>query len=198
MELTYTEYLAEKFVVDLFTRLTSANLVYHNLSHTERVVVRTMEIADYYELNNQDRFVLSMAAWFHDTGHLVADIDSHEEAGVLLMRSFFMDKDIDAMLIDVISDCIMVTKFPPSPKTLLEEIICDADTYHFGTREFEITDKLVKREFQLRTKKKFTNWCNDTLKLLETHHFFTAYCRNTLEKGKQANIERLKNEIRSN
>jgi predicted metal-dependent HD superfamily phosphohydrolase len=198
MELTYTEYLAEKYVIDLFTRLASPYLVYHNLSHTERVVVHAMEIADHYELGERDRFVLSLAAWFHDVGHLVAEMELHEEAGVQLMKSFLTDKGIDITLIDEISQCIMATKYPPVPKTLLEEIICDADTYHFGTKEFEITDDLVKKEFQLRTKKEFAHWCDDTLKLLETHRFFTSYCRNKLEKGKLANIERLKNKARSN
>ncbi|SHM77607.1 HD domain-containing protein [Chitinophaga sp. CF418] len=198
MELTNTEYLAEKYVVDLFTRLASTSLVYHNLSHTERVVARSMEIADHYGLNGKDRFILSIAAWFHDTGHLVADIELHEQAGVRLMKSFFIDKEIDEALIDTISECIMATKWPPAPKTLLEEIICDADTYHFGTKEFEITDELVKKEFQLRTKKNYANWCNDTLRLLKAHRFFTSYCRDKLVDGKEANIAYLEAKIRSN
>lgn len=198
MELTQTEYLAEKYVVDLFTRLASTYLVYHNLSHTERVVVRAMEIADHYGLDEKDRFVLTIAAWFHDTGHLIADIALHEQAGVRLMRSFFIDKEIEETMIDTISACIMATKWPAVPTTLLEEIICDADTYHFGTKEFELTDELVKKEFQLRTKKNYANWYYDTLQLLKTHHFFTSYCRNKLDKGKEANIEYLEAKIRSN
>jgi len=198
MELTQTEYLAEKYVVDLFTRLASTYLVYHNLSHTERVVTHAMEIADHYGLNEKDRFILSVAAWFHDTGHLITDIALHEQASVRLMKSFFVDKEIDEVLIDSISGCIMATKWPTAPKTLLEEIICDADTYHFGTKEFEITDELVKKEFQLRTHKNYTHWCNDTLMLLKAHHFFTAYCRDKLGKGKEANIAYLEAKIRSN
>jgi HD superfamily phosphodiesterase len=198
MELTQTEFFAEKYVIDLFNRLASPYLVYHNLSHTERVVMHAVEIAAHYKLSEKDRFVLSMGAWFHDTGHLIAGMEVHEEASVRLMASFLTDKGIDVTLIEEISQCILATKYPPMPKTLLEEIICDADTYHFGTTEFEITDNLVKKEFQLRTQKKFTHWCDDTLKLLETHHFFTSYCRNKLEKGKQANIERLKNKASSN
>ena len=198
MELTYTEHLAGKYVIDLFARLASTYLVYHNLSHTESVVAHTLEIADYYRLDENDRFVLCIAAWFHDTGHLVADIELHEEASVHLMKSFLTDKDIDAGLIEMVSQCIMVTKFPSIPKTLLQEIICDADTYHFGTEYFQITDDLVKKEFQLRTNKNYTHWCKDTLKLLETHRFFTSYCRNKLDKGKEANIEYVKAKIKSN
>ena len=198
MELTQTEYLAEKYVVDLFTRLASTYLVYHNLSHTERVVVHAMEIADHYGLNEKDRFILSVAAWFHDTGHLITDIPLHEQASVRLMRSFFVDRDVDEALIDTISECIMATKWPTAPKTLLEEIICDADTYHFGTKEFEITDELVKKEFQLRTHKNYAHWCDDTLMLLKNHHFFTSYCRDKLDKGKKANIAYMEAKIRSN
>ena len=35
-----------------------------------------------------------------------------------------------------IREIILATKLPVSPQTLLQAIICDADTFHLGTDEF--------------------------------------------------------------
>ena len=44
----------------------------------------------------------------------------------------------------------MATKFPRDPKNLLEQIICDADTYHLGTEEFEEMNKRMLEETKLK------------------------------------------------
>ena len=38
---------------------------------------------------------------------------------------------------------------PAVPSTLVEQIICDADTYHLGTEDFLHLDKLVWQELEL-------------------------------------------------
>jgi predicted metal-dependent HD superfamily phosphohydrolase len=195
MDLVFTETLVKEYVTDLFTRFTPPYLVYHNLVHTENVVNHAMEIAKYYQLDERANFILNVAAWFHDAGHLVAEMEVHEEAGIKMMKFFLEKENIDDTLIQTIAQCIMATKYPPDPQTLIEEIICDADTYHFGTKYFETTDEQVKREMELRTNKQFANWDQDTLKLLLTHRFFTSYCRNKLEAGKKQNIRYLERKI---
>jgi hypothetical protein len=75
--------------------------------------------------------------------------------------------------------------------------ICDADTYHFGTSEFEVTDQQVKEEMLQRSNKNLTNWNQMTLKLLKQHRFFTSYCRNKLDAGKKQNIEFVQRKIKT-
>lgn len=188
MDLRQTEYLIEQYVVDLFDRLTPSFLVYHNLSHTQKVVAHAEEIANYYALDEQVMFVIRAAAWFHDTGQLVAEMAVHEEAGVQLMRTFLEEQQISEVLIEEIGRCIMATRMPSDPQTLSEDIICDADTYHFGTTEFKITDELVKEEFRLRLNRTFPDWYEGALKLLRAHRFFTTYCKKKLDIGKYNNV----------
>ncbi|ACU59905.1 HD domain-containing protein [Chitinophaga pinensis] len=188
MDLILTAQITEKYVVDLYERLTPSSLLYHNLSHTQKVVAHATEIATYYQLDEQTLFIIKAAAWFHDTGHLVAEMAVHEAASVNLMRTFMETQQISDTLIDEISRCIMVTRFPSHPQTLPESIICDADTYHFGTSEFKITDDLVREEFQLRLCRQFPDWYEGALGLLKSHHFFTTYCQKKLDSGKFNNI----------
>ncbi|OQP60198.1 hypothetical protein A3860_34540 [Niastella vici] len=90
-----------------------------------------------------------IAAWFHDTGYLFAGRYEHEQKGVEIMRELLIKLTRDSELIDEIEDCIMATKMPRNPKNILEEIICDADTYHLGTEHFIITTKQFMEETKL-------------------------------------------------
>ncbi|MCW3116003.1 MAG: metal-dependent phosphohydrolase sub domain protein [Chitinophagaceae bacterium] len=186
------------YVTGLFEKNPHPNLQFHNLDHTKKVVERTQEIAAHYQLNEADTLIIYIAAWFHDTGHLFTEIEKHEKKSVELMTSFASnEKEITDESIEKIASCILATKLPHDPKNLLEEIICDADTYHFGTKEFKTTNKLVKKEFQLRGYPILLNdWTKNTIELLESHTFFTTYCKVLLDQKKKKNIEWLKRKDR--
>jgi HD superfamily phosphodiesterase len=180
----------EKDIAALVTRIYNSPKVmhypYHNLAHTESVVRHSKEMANYYELNKPDHFMLAVSAWFHDIGHLYGEMKDHEERSVGIMRQYMAG--VPPEMADVISRCILATKLPSRPATLLEEILCDADTYHLGTHFFRQTDILVEKEVEMRTGKPFRDWHRKSLAFLQQHSFFTTYCRNLLDKGKQENI----------
>jgi predicted metal-dependent HD superfamily phosphohydrolase len=182
----------ENHVKDLFRQHHQENLVFHNLEHTASVVEHTQEIATYYKLNDQEVIELLIAAWFHDTGHLMAEPTQHEEKSVELMKSFMRTKTDNQEMVEKIARLIRMTRFPPKPETLQDMIICDADTYHFGLDDFKKTNKAIKKELMLRNMNILTQeWEKNSLELLQKHHFFTNYCVERLQKGKDKNIKRL-------
>jgi predicted metal-dependent HD superfamily phosphohydrolase len=186
----------ESYVRGLFKQHNHANLVFHNLQHTVTVVDRVHEIAAHYKLPDKELLELSIAAWFHDTGHLVTNPPDHEEKGVLLMEEFMKAKTDDAELIKNVAALIRITKFPPSPQTLQEMIICDADTYHFGLPVFKETNKAMKKELILRNMNTMVmDWERNSLDILEKHQFYTSYCIGVLQKGKEKNIRKLRKKI---
>ena len=183
------------FVTELFSRRNLPSLKYHNFHHTESVVDRANEIALHYALNDSEKFCLITAAWFHDTGHLFNELTEHEQTGADLMTSFLKPFFIEEDIVGKISDCILVTKPPSDPKTLIEKIICDADTYHFGTKEFRLTDPKVYEEMEARLHVQIENKIYKSIHLLESHRFYTDYCQEQLNKGKQENLDFLKHSI---
>lgn len=183
------------FVTSLFKQYQNENLLYHNLKHTQIVVKRAYEIASHYGLDEEGIFIVSTAAWFHDTGQLFGETKDHEKRSVSIMRDYLQTKEVENKIINSIEGCIMATKLPHNPATLLEEIICDADTYNLGTKEFLKTDKQIKKEFELRNNIQKEKWEKMTLHFLETHKYFTRYCQALLTKGKQENIEMLRLKI---
>ncbi len=182
---------AANYITGLFKQYQSQALKYHNLLHTKSVVKRTHEIAAYYSFNDTELFILSMAAWFHDTGQLFGEDKQHEKKSVSIMKYYLKTKGVEKEIIKTIENCILTTKLSKQPKTLLQKIICDADTYNLGNEYFITTDKLLKKEVELRSKP-INNWEKRTLKLLENHKYYTAYCKALLNKGKQKNIERVR------
>ncbi len=182
----------EEYVTGLFEQMQTPELAFHNLEHTQNVVKHTQEIAGHYKVSENEMFILYSAAWFHDTGHLFTEPAKHEEMGSEIMKKFMREHLDDERTITAIEECIMATKFPRNPKNLLEQIICDADTYHFGTKDFKKTNKNAYEEYKLRSggtdRIKFNE---STIKMLEDHKFYTGYAKELLDKGKKKNLKKL-------
>lgn len=179
----------------LYFTYNRTDLLYHNLEHTKRVVQHSRQMADHYRLEEEDRFILLAAAWFHDTGQLKGDVAIHEETSVTFMESFFQVKHVNTSITHQVATCILATKMPVDPHSLLEKIICDADTWHLGTADFQSTDALVWQELELRLKQSIEKKEGKSLEFLETHRFYTDYCIEHLSAGKQENINQLKQRV---
>ena len=187
---------AEQYVASLFESDLKKNLVYHDIGHTRKVVDNVNEIASHYELPEKDIIILNLAAWFHDTGHLYESPSGHEMKSVELMKAWIESKDDYADLSDEVAKVIMATRIDSKPYNLKEQIIKDADTYHFGTKQFKDSDKLMRKEMKLRgLDTMLMDWEKNTLSLLEHHHFYTTYAKSHLEQRKQKNMGKLKKQV---
>jgi predicted metal-dependent HD superfamily phosphohydrolase len=187
----------ENHVRRLFRDYTQPFLVYHDIGHTINVAQRSHEIIQNVKISQHDKLIVIIAAWFHDTGQLFTKANDHETGSVQLMRRFFNAKNTigEASMIEI-AYCILATKMPVNPKNLKEEILCDADTYHLGTNEFNISDLKVKQETEARGTGT-DNWDKATLGFLLQHKFYTDYCRKLLADGKKENIQMLKSRIKA-
>lgn len=179
--------------LDFFQSQADPNLVYHNLPHTEGVVKAARQIADHYQLNQRNYFIVVAAAWFHDAGYYV-EYGEHEARGAELATRFLQTLEVDESTINEVKNCILATRMPQAPTTLLEEIVCDADLFHLGTDEFPEKNKLMRKEAELRngTAINKDEWRQSTIRLFETHHYFTDYCQLLLNDTKQQHLDRMK------
>lgn len=185
---------AEKFVTAFYKNHASDKLVYHNLEHTRTVVMHAAEMAAWYRLGADEMDIVLVAAWMHDTGHLTGPPEGHEQRSVEIFRDFLRKQpSVDSNTEEQIVACILATQMPQQPQGLLQEILCDADTFHFGAPEFRATNKLVKQELMLRLgDDAVKNWDQKTEKLLEGHSFFTNYAQQLLSAGLQENLAWIK------
>jgi predicted metal-dependent HD superfamily phosphohydrolase len=187
---------AEEFVRSYFSSANDERLAYHNVQHTERVVRAAMQIADHYQLDDRDYFIVTVSAWFHDVGYFT-DPAHHEAEGAIKAVDFLKQNEVSPEVIEAVEQCILSTKMPQSPKNLLEQIVCDADLFHLGTDDFTATNKIMRKEVELIKAIKISKdqWRNNAIHLLETHQYHTDYARLLLNDKKEKNLEKLRKKM---
>ena len=193
---TYNDLLerVSRHVIRLFAQYEKKDLCYHNLEHTKTVVARTLQIAAGYDLRAADLFVLTTSAWFHDTGQLTGVPQGHEERSIDIMTTFLRANGVEEATINRVEHCIYSTMLSQVPHSLTAEILCDADTFNLGTKEFCKTDGLLKKECVLRNLS-IDQWEENTLQLLLSHQYYTSYCQKLLKKGKEENIAYVRSQL---
>ena len=92
----------EEHVINYFHSHQDPQLTYHNLDHTLGVVKAAIQIADHYQLNDRDFFIVTAAAWFHDMGYLKG-AEKHEEKGAKMAQVFLHQSGVDKETIQTIS-----------------------------------------------------------------------------------------------
>lgn len=183
----------EAFIRNYYASVQDERLMYHNLEHAERVVAAAKQIADHYQLDERDYFIVITAAWFHDIGYFT-DPKEHEARGKEKAAVFLKEKEVDEEIIAAVGNSILATKMPQSPHNLLEQIVCDADLFNLGTDYFEDTNKILRKETEALKGIKITKeqWRQGAISLLENHHYHTDYCQLLLNDKKAKNLEKLK------
>jgi len=193
--MNYNQLLPEvqAYIRSFFASRNDARYVYHNLNHTESVVQAAARIANHFQLDERDFFTVIVAAWFHDTGYFL-DAANHEAESARLATSFLEGKEMDPEITAAVRGCILATRLPQTPHTLPECIVCDADLFHLGTEDFSRNNKFMHKEAEAVKGTAISNdqWRAGTIRLLESHHYHTDYCRLVLDDTKDRNLQKLR------
>ena len=183
---------AEKHVREFFKQKISPDFVFHDLPHTEKVVESVIEIGQGYQLDEQEMEILQLAAWFHDAGYDQGP-DEHEERSARYARDFLTDHRYPAERIQAIVDCIMATKVPQQPESLLAEVLCDADLSHLGKVQYWDRCGRVRQELQLTREVVMSEqeWVEFELNFMLQHRYHTPVAAQLYDKLKQKHIRLL-------
>jgi len=180
-------------VLSYFKLRNNEDLLYHNRKHTEDVVAAATQIANHYQLNDRDFFIVVASAWFHDTGYM-EDTANHEEKSARLAEDFLKAQYVDEDIIKEVNGCIMATKMPQKPVGLLQSIICDADVFHLGTADFDGNNKQLRKECKAVYHCDFSkqDWRHKTIQFMQAHHYHTDYAQMLLTDQKEKNLQELR------
>ena len=167
-------------------------LGYHNITHTLDVLEQAEVLAKQEKVTDKhDLLLLKTAAVFHDSGFLFV-YKGHEEKGCEIasdsLRNVFSEEDIKK-----VCGMIMATKIPQSPKTLLEQIICDADLDYLGRNDFEPISQTLHKEFIIfKIIPEDIIWDHVQIKFFESHHYFTGTSISKRDEKKLKHLNILK------
>ncbi|NLR62092.1 phosphohydrolase [Chitinophaga polysaccharea] len=188
---------ARDYVLNQYQQHPHPNLVYHNLVHTQQVVQAAAQIAAHYRLQDDELLAVYVAAWFHDAGYLIGEGKVHEENGAQEALRFLQQQQVPENVQSMVQGAILATKMPQSPHTLVEEIVCDADLSHLGSKEFADRNKLLRQELQLTYQKDIPaiNWLSNNITFLTEHHYWTDYAQTLFKQQKDENLAKLKKKL---
>lgn len=188
--------LSSRFVTSLFASELSLQLSFHSARHTGNVVLAAREIGLNTGLSSEELDLVTIAAWFHDTGY-TKGYAGHEQLSINIARDFLTDNGLDAQRTEMITSCILATMFPQQPKNKLDMVLCDADFYHFSRSSYPRFEALLRREWEVCLNMHYTDdqWNAINLEMLTNHEYFTSYGKTVLQAGKEQHINNLKNAI---
>ncbi|WP_394773961.1 Pycsar system effector family protein [Flavobacterium sp.] len=181
---------SEDFVSNLLKDKLSNLYSYHNFNHTLTVVNAVKELCKKEDVKGDDKEMLMVAAWFHDTGYIVG-YENHEEESVKIATTFLKEKEQSDEFISIVSSLIMATVKEYIPKTHLEKIIKDADFAHLVGTEYETTCELLRIELKNTWNLDFSNaeWAKENLNfLMNKHRFYTDHALKKWQLLKDKNL----------
>ncbi|MBT8253416.1 MAG: HD domain-containing protein [Flavobacteriaceae bacterium] len=181
---------SENYVTNTLVEILSSDFLYHNLSHTKRVVKKTKELIEGEKVQEDDAFHLMIAAWFHDIGY-TKDPDQHEVRSAEMAEEFLNGEKLDQSSIDKVKSLIMATVMEYEPKNKLEMIIRDADCAHFASKNYEDISGLLRGELELIKNKVLTDkeWIDENINFFkDVQRFYTDYALDNWQKGKEKNL----------
>jgi len=187
---------AESFVTDLLTNTLESKYLYHNLTHTRRVVKSTKEIINSLDIDPIDNEALVLAAWFHDTGYTQGS-ENHEDVSCIIAQEFLDKQGYDKEGIKNVLSIISATKRYHEPKNIKEEIIRDADASHFAQKSYMETCELLREELSLLGIAEYSQkeWIKANQNMLgKEHQYNTDYAREYWQPGKDKNLKKLAKE----
>jgi uncharacterized protein len=174
------KYLSKKFNEGIRSELT-----YHTWEHVLGVLDVCNQYARRYNITGREAHLLRTAALIHDIGFLWTYTD-HENEGVAFTSRELPEWGYTKKEIEIIDGMIFATQIPQNPKTLMEQIICDADLDYLGTDQFYTIGETLFEELKaMKVIKTREDWDRLQIKFLSGHAYHTPFAKKYREPVKQ-------------
>ncbi len=192
---------AREYAFELLQKLPS-NLFYHDIHHTRDDVLPAAErLAKMERVKGEDLLLLRTATVYHDTGYL-EQYAKNEPIGVRIASETLPRFGYSKGQIYRISKIILATPLQsvdgkliqkPDTRDILQKIMCDSDLDSLGREDFFVKSENLRKELrEYGMPKTVKEWYKEQLSFLEAHSYFTNAARSIRDKGKQENIQQIK------
>jgi uncharacterized protein len=166
-------------------------LTYHSYWHTaEDVLPAARRLAALMGVSAEDARLVEVGAAFHDVGYLRGP-DEHERAGAEIAAEALPGFGFGPDLVAVVQGMIMATRLPQTPRTLLEEILVDADLDALGREDAQARGDALRRERSRLRPIEDEEWRLLQVRFYSEHHYFTPAARALRDAGKEAHLRGL-------
>lgn len=187
---------ARAYALQRLERELPAALTYHSLAHTrDDVAPATLRLATIAGVSGEQRMLLHTAAYYHDIGFVMQRID-HEAVGAQIAAEMLPSFGYSLAQIEMIHGMIMATKLPQSPRTVLEQLMADADLDALGRTDFITRNQALRDELEAYGAHwDDLAWAQEQLYFVGSHQYWTDAARQVRGEQKRRNIELIREMI---
>jgi len=187
---------ASAYALNLLEHDLPLTLRYHTVWHTrDEVVPRVLWLAEREALPPEDTLMACVGAWYHDVG-FVRQQEDHESVGADIAAEALAGLGFTDGQIEIARSIILATRLPQSPRTLVEQIVADADLDVLGRSDFFIRNRALRAEAVNGGRIPSDEvWYRQQASFMRAHRYFTSTARLERTAGKQANLRALEARI---
>jgi len=134
-----------------------------------------------------------LAAWLHDIGY-TSGHENHEDSSIKLGTEYLKEQNVSKESTEIISQLIRATKMDYEPQNDNEKIIRDADSAHFGKKNYTEISELLRTEWESVMNKSYTDseWTQENITFFTKYHqFYTHHALENWQKRKDKNLSTL-------
>jgi predicted metal-dependent HD superfamily phosphohydrolase len=183
---------AKIFILNKLKTELPSGLSYHGLHHTKDVLRTATALCVAEGVSGTLAKLVKTAALLHDSGFVTNQHAGHEHQGCIIAKNVLPDFGYSIDEIEEICNMIMATKIPQSPKSLVEQILCDADLDYLGRPDFYSIGRSLFDEmssYHLINDEKA--WNRIQISFLSAHRYHTRTNQELREPVKRAYLQEL-------
>jgi len=175
MKLT-TELLRDTalYVRDYYAAHFNDQYSFHNYNRTISIVRNCDALGVSMNLGGQELKLAHLAAWFTELG-FSEDHRNYQGKSVKLAREYFRTKKLDDGVFEKLEECILSTRVPQQPVSVISQLICDATMYHLAEKDSLQLAESLRNEFAAVAQVEYSDeeWINEYIKMINNHFYFT-------------------------
>ena len=179
---------------DKFANELAEGFSYHNYEHTLKVVDGLKKIMTKAELDEEQKEILLLAAYFHDLGFTI-NPDNHENYSKELAEKFLKENNYPASLVEEVLKCIEATKMTWEGEDRLCCILRDADLSGLADENYDQISEKLRKELEYRNVIKLNKdeWVKKNIEFINEHNYLSDEAKELFNEGKERNLKKLKN-----
>ena len=190
MKLT-TELLRDTalYVRDYYASHFNDQYSFHNYNRTISIVRNCDALGVSMNLGGQELKLAHLAAWFTELG-FSEDHRNYQAKSVRLAREYFRTKKIDDGIFEKLEECILSTRVPQQPVSVISQLICDATMYHLAEKDSLQLSDALRAEFAAVGQVEYSDeeWITEYIKMINNHFYFTGSARDLFQKRKEKTL----------
>lgn len=187
---------ASSYVYELFRERLPEAILFHNYRYTVDVANAARKIGTNVGLSDVELKLVTLAAWFHNTG-FTEGADAHVEAAIRVAAGFLEAHEMDDASIAQVASLIRIAHNDDEPESDVEAVMRDATAAYLGRKKFFLYSDRLREEERLARDRAYDDreWGERQLRDLATTRFHTKYARKKYDEQRRENLKQVQRRL---